>query len=97
MTNDTKLYYVYKHTSPSGKVYIGITSKHPPERRWANGNGYKKNQPHYDINHVFIATYTSANQAEFYTGIKANNIRACCNGDQKTSGGFIWRYDNGSN
>ena len=318
MTNDEKLYYVYKHTSPSGKVYIGITSKHPPELRWANGNGYKRNQPHfwnaikkygwdnfeheilfeglnrkdacikeqemielydatnsengynqtkggdgklgyvmsketkqkisasrtgrftgednpnygnhklagknnpfygkrhteetkkklrelasgrkssmkgknfseefkeklyqankerskpvlqfdihgnlineyrsvhnastitgydyanisaacngkihiyknciwmfkseytlgqivktterkkrvnkkykavvqYDINNVFIATYTFANQAEFSTGIKANNIRACCNGDQKTSGGFIWRYDNGSN
>lgn len=32
-------YIVYKHTSPSGKVYIGITSKTPQERR-ANGIGY---------------------------------------------------------
>ena len=31
---------VYKHTTPSGKVYIGITSQ-KPERRWRNGNGYK--------------------------------------------------------
>ena len=33
-------YTVYKHTSPSGKVYIGITSI-GVARRWQNGNGYK--------------------------------------------------------
>lgn len=26
-------YYVYKHTSPSGKCYIGITCQNP-EKRW---------------------------------------------------------------
>lgn len=30
---------VYKHTSPNGKVYIGITSRNPVVR-WANGHGY---------------------------------------------------------
>lgn len=35
-------YIVYKHTSPSGKVYIGITSK-VPRKRWSNGNGYLNN------------------------------------------------------
>lgn len=30
---------VYKHTSPSGKVYIGITCLNP-SYRWSNGNGY---------------------------------------------------------
>lgn len=34
---------IYKHTSPSGKVYIGITSR-TPKRRWAKGLGYKKCQ-----------------------------------------------------
>ena len=42
MENEIKNYCVYKHTSPSNKVYIGITSQEP-ERRWKNGNGYKKN------------------------------------------------------
>lgn len=28
------------HTSPSNKVYIGITSMNPPEERYANGRGY---------------------------------------------------------
>ena len=30
---------VYKHESPSGKVYIGVTSV-VPERRWNSGYGY---------------------------------------------------------
>ena len=36
-------YSVYKHTTPSGKVYIGITSK-PVEERWLNGRGYARNE-----------------------------------------------------
>lgn len=40
MDEDRK-YYVYKHTSPSGKVYIGITGR-KPEYRWkSNGTGYR--------------------------------------------------------
>lgn len=31
---------VYRHTSPSGKVYVGITTQNP-EIRWQYGNGYK--------------------------------------------------------
>ena len=34
-------YIVYKHTSPNGKVYIGITCQ-KPENRWRNGEGYKE-------------------------------------------------------
>ena len=33
-------YIVYKHTTPSEKVYIGITSM-KPEKRWKNGKGYE--------------------------------------------------------
>jgi hypothetical protein len=36
-------YCVYKHTSPSGKVYIGITHQEPT-RRWQNGFGYRLNE-----------------------------------------------------
>ena len=32
---------IYKHTSPSGKVYIGQTGQ-KPENRWRNGRGYKE-------------------------------------------------------
>ena len=39
----TSSYCVYKHTTPSGKVYIGITSK-DTEERWRNGRGYRRNE-----------------------------------------------------
>ena len=35
---------VYRHITPSGKSYIGITSK-KPEDRWKNGRGYRKDTP----------------------------------------------------
>lgn len=35
-----KSYTIYKHTSPSDKVYIGITSQ-KPENRWRKGKDYK--------------------------------------------------------
>ena len=31
---------IYKHTAPSGHIYIGQTCKNP-KYRWSNGNGYK--------------------------------------------------------
>ena len=37
-----KTYCLYKHESPNGKVYIGITSRNPIER-WSNGRGYRGN------------------------------------------------------
>lgn len=41
----SRSYCVYKHTSPSGKVYIGIT-RLDVKRRWQNGKNYKSN-PHF--------------------------------------------------
>lgn len=40
-------YVVYKHTSPSNKIYIGVTCQDPPEKRWANGCGYRNNKHFY--------------------------------------------------
>lgn len=39
---DENIWKVYMHTSPTGKIYIGIT-KQRPTKRWKNGNGYKYN------------------------------------------------------
>lgn len=36
-------YTVYKHISPSGKVYVGIT-KRKPEYRWNHGKNYREDQ-----------------------------------------------------
>ena len=46
MNNEEKFYCVYKHTSPNGKIYIGMTSM-KPEDRWQNGKGYRSNQYFY--------------------------------------------------
>ena len=42
-----KKFYVYRHTVPNGKVYIGITSN-SPHRRWRNGFGYSKTPYFYN-------------------------------------------------
>lgn len=42
-SDNERTFCVYKHTSPNGKSYIGITSMNPPEQRWKNGKGYSHN------------------------------------------------------
>ena len=45
---NNNIYTVYKHTSPSNKVYIGITYL-KPERRWRrDGGGYKSSKCFYN-------------------------------------------------
>lgn len=41
-------FIVYKHISPSNKIYIGITSQEP-QRRWRkDGSGYRQNKKFYN-------------------------------------------------
>jgi group I intron endonuclease len=63
---------VYKHTSPSGKIYIGITSRQC-EGRWANGKGYRNNKHFYaailkygweNFKHEILATDLSKTEAQ---------------------------------
>ena len=44
--NSERLYCVYKHTSPTNKVYIGITSLKPSLRWRLDGSGYIRNDRH---------------------------------------------------
>ena len=41
-----------------------------------------------------VKKYCSIKQAARELNILANGIRKCCIGEYKTSGGYIWRYDN---
>lgn len=45
---NTKRWSLYKHTSPSGKVYIGITSRKPSIRWGKNGCHYKGSHMFYN-------------------------------------------------
>lgn len=64
-------YCVYKHTSPNGKVYIGVTST-STKRRWGNGSGYVHNEHFYraiqkygwdNFTHEILSTGLSAEDA----------------------------------
>lgn len=68
------MYTLYKHTTKSGKVYIGITSR-KPEYRWRNGKAYKNNKYFYNailkyggnnIKHEILLTGLSKEKAEWW-------------------------------
>lgn len=42
-----KLYYVYIHTTPNGKRYVGLTH-FQPGKRWRNGKNYKSSRYFYN-------------------------------------------------
>lgn len=67
-----ELYLIYKHTSPDGKVYIGIT-KNLPNARWNEGAGYETQKKFYkaiqtygwiNFKHEIIAAGLSENEAK---------------------------------
>lgn len=45
----------------------------------------------YDTCGRYIATYSSRLEAEAATGISASKIGACCTGNRKAAGGYMWR------
>ena len=64
------MYYVYVHTAPNGKIYIGKTKD--IKKRWNNGEGYVDNRPFYkdiqvygwnNIKHEIIAEFVDAESA----------------------------------
>lgn len=70
---DSKKWVVYEHVSPSGKVYVGITSKKNPNYRWNNGKGYLNSPLFYNaikkygwdnIQHNILASGLSREAAE---------------------------------
>lgn len=45
----------------------------------------------YDQDGNMIKYYTCAKSASLETGISAEGINACCRGEQKTAGGYVWK------
>lgn len=91
-------YYVYIHTTPSNKTYVGVT-KRDPEKRWRNGDGYRSNQHFYNaikkygwnnISHEVIEVYSEERMYELekllISMLKSNDIRY---GYNKSIGGEI--------
>lgn len=83
---DSKIYSVYKHTAPNGKVYIGIT-KNDVKIRWKSGYGYKQQRLFWraiqkygwdNIKHEVLVSGLSADEAkdkevELILSLKSNN------------------------
>lgn len=71
----SKTWYIYCHTAPNGKRYIGQTCQEP-EKRWRGGEGYKKVDAPYFYNaiqnygwdsfeHVVLCSCSSQEYADF--------------------------------
>lgn len=43
---DNRVHYIYCHTAPNGKRYVGQTTQDPKDR-WSNGHGYYKQKKFY--------------------------------------------------
>lgn len=85
METDNELeFIVYRHQSPSGKNYIGITSQ-TPEGRWRNGNGYQSQVFHNAITKYGWASFrhflwTGKEWAEF--PLSQNDAPLVCSMDE---------------
>lgn len=92
------MYKLYKHTTPNGKVYIGITQQNI-KKRWQNGNGYISNKYFYkaiqkygwyNIIHEVIFDDLTKEQAEDLEKeyIKRYKSNIACYGYNIDSGGL---------
>lgn len=48
----------------------------------------------FDKNMNIINIFKSIREAERKTKINNGNISECCQGNRKTAGGYIWKYEN---
>lgn len=46
----------------------------------------------FTLNMEFVAEYKSGIDAQAATGVDTCNISTCCNGNRKSSGGYIWKH-----
>ena len=87
---------IYKLTSPSGKVYIGQAydlDKNILSTNISNGKKIKIDQ--YDLEGNFIKTWESAKDAARELNISSvGNISSVCRGSRKSTGGFMFKYNN---
>lgn len=70
---ENKPYYIYIHTCPNYKCYIGLSQN--PKQRWKNGNGYRDNKEFYkDIKYFGWENIKHEIVAKTYYGWLARKI-----------------------
>ena len=78
-----------------GKPLSNETKRKMSESRKGEKNATARNVVQYDLNGNFMRVWDYIKQASNTLGINRNGIGACCRCEQKTAGGFIWRYFDG--
>ena len=82
---------IYKYTSPSGKIYIGQTTK----EKVSDYQSIAVLQ--FTKNNEFVKEWKSAREATQTLNIYQGGICKVCKGKLKSAGGFIWKYKNNNN
>lgn len=77
---------IKKRLKTSGKLEI--------VRKYINTNKRDFSVIQYDLENKIIKEWSSGREAGKFLGIKSDKIYRCCNGKQKTCGGFIWKFKN---
>ena len=67
---------------------IGATKNKYGYDNWLSKHIYQ-----YDLSGKFIKKWACSFEVERKLGIKAGNIRSCCNGKRQTAGGYIWKHE----
>ena len=55
---------------------------------------YRRKICQYKLDGTFLKIWNSMNEIEKKLKIRRSNIWICCQGKQKTAGGYIWQYSN---
>lgn len=97
MEGTLKSWVVYRHISPSGKVYIGITFLRPKDRWGLGGNKYQKGTyskavAQYSLEGELIQIHNSISSAARLINGDASYIVKCCKGIKDSAYGYIWKY-----
>lgn len=71
-----------------------LTQEHLEWCNTLSSDSLKKEVSQYLRDGTFVCKYESIGEAYLKTGVSRCNIGACCRGDAKTAGNFLWRYSN---
>ena len=71
-----------------------LTQEHLEWCNTLSSDSLKKEVNQYLKDGTFVCTYESIGDAHIKTGVSRCGIGACCRGEYKTAGDFLWRYSN---
>lgn len=80
-----------QHAYNTGLNPILKGKDNPMYGRHGKNHNHSKPVEQYDLKGNFIKKWVNMCEAEITLGIARGKISACCNGNQKTAGGYIWK------